>query len=301
MPLISDLSARARFRLTGSDRVRFLHGMVTNDVERLRAGEGCHAAMLSVKGKTLGDLIIYADEEQLLIELDAESRERVRDDLLRHLIIDDVELTDLTDELAELGIYGEDAAAALEACFGKNLTGLLPYHHVLAGPIRIARNDWLSLPGFHLFGRTADLDSISGTPLSAEEREVLRVEAGTPRYGVDIDEDRLILEAGFADAISFDKGCYLGQEVVARATARGHINRKLMGLLLEGSKPAPPGTALHASARPEAGTITSSVFSRRLGRAIALGYVHRTVFSPGTVLTTAEEPPRTAIVTALPF
>lgn len=297
MPLISDLSSRARFRLTGADRVRFLHGMVTNDVEKLRPGEGCHAAMLSVKGKTLGDLIIYSDEEALLVELDGETREQVREDLLRHLILDEVELTDLTSELPEVGVYGEDAASAIEKLIGRSVTSLPPYHHVTAGPIRVARNEWLGVPGYHVFGHLP----IEGTLLAPEEREVLRVEAGTPRYGVDIDEDRLILEAGFADAISFDKGCYLGQEVVARATARGHINRKLMGLLLDGMQPAAHGTALRAPERPEAGRITSSVFSKRLGRPIALGYVHRSVFTPGSALLTAEEPPRRAIVTALPF
>src|SRR5439155_5604449 len=118
MVLLRDLSSRARFRLTGPDRVRFLHGMVTSDVEGLKAGEGGRAAMLTVKGKLLADLQVYADEDALWVELDGELREKIRGVLERHLVMDDVELEDASDRTRELGVYGDGARAALERALG---------------------------------------------------------------------------------------------------------------------------------------------------------------------------------------
>jgi folate-binding protein YgfZ len=163
--------------------------------------------------------------------------------------------------------------------------------------VRIAATPELGMPGFHLFGELA----VAGSPVDDAAWEILRIEAGRPRYGVDVDEDRLILEAGMDDAVSLTKGCYLGQEVVARATSRGHINRKLVGLRLDGSRPAAAGAKLSGAERPEAGVITSSVISTRLGP-IALGYVHRSLWEEGTELTVHDaDGERKAKVTTLPF
>ena len=150
--------------------------------------------------------------------------------------------------------------------------------------------------GFWVVG--AGVASVDGTPLDDAEFEERRIEAGTPRYGVDMGEDRLPIEAGINDAVSFDKGCYLGQEVIARATNLGHINRRLVGLVLDGEAPAAAGAKLSSPSKPDAGWITSSARSRRLGKTIALGYVHRTLWDPGTQLTVADG--RSATVAALP-
>jgi tRNA-modifying protein YgfZ len=280
---IRDLRHRARLILIGPDRVRFLHGMVTNDVKALSPGQGCHAAMLTTKGKMQADLVIYCDADQLLLELDGELREKVKQVLSAHMVLDDVELRDVSDETEEWGLYGDEAFAELN---------LPNYHFVLRDGIRIARTPELGLRGFHVFG-----EKPSEAPLlSEDEAEVLRVEAGRARYGVDMGEERLPIEAGLDDAVSFTKGCYLGQEVIARATNLGHINRKLVGLRLEA--PVPPGTKLSSSSRPEAGVVTSSVISPRLGP-IALGYVHRTLWNEGTVLALPDG--TKARVVSLPF
>ena len=297
MTLTRDLSPRARLLLTGPDRVRFLHGMVTNDIEALSPGAGCRAAMLTVKGKTLAELIVYADEEQLLLELDPEVRQKIRDTIGKHIIMDDVELADITDETRELGVYGEGARAAIERALSAEVPSLAPYHHALVGGVRVAAAPELGMPGYHVFGPVA----VDGEVLDDARWELLRIEAGRPRFGVDVDEDRLILEAAMDDAVSLTKGCYLGQEVVARATARGHINRKLMGLTLSGEGPAARGSKLSHPSREDAGLITSSVVSPGFGP-IALGYVHRTVWQPGTVLTVHDAAgAREATVDALPF
>jgi folate-binding protein YgfZ len=271
--------------------------MVTNDIVALGPGQGCHAAMLTPRGKMVADLAVYALTEQLLLETDGAQRERAKAFLNEHMIMDDCELRDVTDELPELGLYGDGAAAAVEAALGV-AAPKVPYHHASAGAVVVARAPELGVPGFHLFGKI----DLAAEPLGDQEFEARRIEAGTPLYGVDMGEDRLPIEAGVTDAVSFTKGCYLGQEVIARATNLGHINKKLVGLVLDGERPAARGAKLSAATRPEAGVVTSSVWSPRLARAIALGYLHRTLWEPGTPLTVHEpDGERGAQVVALPF
>jgi folate-binding protein YgfZ len=296
MPHVRPL-APAMLVLTGEDRVRFLHGMVTNDIEALQPGQGCHAAMLTTKGKMLADLVVYADADSLLIELDGTLREKIKAVLAKHIIMDDVEVADVSDALPLQGVYGDDAAAVIAATLGIDaaaLSALPSYGHLRAGAARVARASELGIPGYHLFGAT-----VAGQTLDGDEFEERRIEAGSPRYGVDMGEDRLPIEANIHDAVSFTKGCYLGQEVIARATNLGHINRKLVGLWLDGDAPAARAAKLSAPARAEAGFVTSSARSRRFERAIALAYVHRTLWDPGTELTLDDG--RRATVTGLPF
>lgn len=308
------LSDRARLQLTGPDRRRFLHGMVTNDVNRLEPGQGRHAAMLTVKGKMLADLCVYdCGDEGLLLEMEGAVREKIATALDRHLIMDDVTITDLTAQTGELGVYGPGAAAALGAALGVEAEALAPYHHHAAAGLRVARTPELGVPGFHVLGAPGEIAALQerlaaggAAALPEDEAEVLRVEAGQPRYGLDMDEERLPVEAGLDDAVAFDKGCYLGQEVIARVTARGHVNRKLLGLRFPAGGPPPPrGAALSHESRPgTAGTVMTGVESTRHGT-IALGYVHRTLWEPGTRLRVAaadgEPEGAEAIVCALPF
>jgi len=275
--------------LRGEDRVRFLHGMVSNDIEKLGAGQGCHAAMLTTKGKLLADFVVLAEPERLRLVLAPSLLEKIRAHLDKHIIMDDVELE--AAEVAALGVYGDDAAAAIARAGGGDVASLAPY--AFAG--EVVRTPELAVPGYWILGGALAVD---GAALDDAEFEERRIEAGTPRYGVDMGEDRLPIEAGINDAVSFDKGCYLGQEVIARATNLGHINRKLVGLVLDGA-PAAAGTKLSSPSKPEAGWITSSARSRRLGKTIALGYVHRTLWEPGTSL--ALDGGGSATVAALPF
>jgi folate-binding protein YgfZ len=279
--------------------------MVTADIEKLAEGQGTRAAMLSVKGRLLADLIVYAMPDELLLSLDAALEAKVHALLDKHIVMDDVEVVARPD-LGELGAYGDDAPAALAAalaCDAAMLSALAPHAHVLVGDVRVARDPSLGGVGFRVLaapGRLSALAaSLGGESLSPDARERRRVEAGTARYGAELDEERLVVEANLEDAISFDKGCYLGQEVVVRATSRGRVNRKLMGLVLDGEGAAPARAKLTTSAQPEAGLVTSSVVSPTLGP-IALAYVHRAASD-------AQEPlaldgtTRRALPVALPF
>jgi len=155
-----------------------------------------------------------------------------------------------------------------------------PVHRVWDGPGDV----WTAPPAF-------------ATAAAVGDPEVRRIEAGLPRYGVDVSEENFPFEANLDSAISYTKGCYIGQEVVARAHARGHANKRLVGLRLDGERPVERGAPLAAAARPDAGTVTSSVVSPAFGP-IALAYVHKSAWEPGTALTVAG---RSAVVSALPF
>ena len=296
-------SSQARLALTGPDRARFLHGMVTCDVEKLPVGAGSRAAMLSVKGRLLATLVVNVLPDELLLTMEASLGEKVRALLDKHIVMDDVELHD-RGSLHDDGYYGDDAPEAL-ATLGFDasaLRALAPYHHLAHGGFTVACDPSLGGVGFRVIG--ADAPSIGAEMMSGDERERLRIEAGTARYGLDLDEERLVVEANLEDAISFDKGCYLGQEVVVRATTRGRVNRKLVGLVVSGVGAAPRGK-LTSAAQPEAGLVTSSVSSPRLGGAIALGYVHRSALDADAPLTlkgaSDEADARTALPVGLPF
>jgi len=291
MPLVRSFSVGI-VDLHGEDRVRFLHGMVTNDIEKLEPQKGCHAAMLTTKGKLLADFVVVNLGPYLSIEIDPALVEKIRAHLDKHIVMDDVEVRAVT--IPALGVYGDDAAEAIKRAIGLDVAALPSYAAALGDQVGVVRTPELRMPGFHVYGNVA----IDGTPLDDAEFEERRIEAGTPRYGVDMGEDRLPIEAGITDAVSFEKGCYLGQEVIARATNLGHINRRLVGLVVDGDPPA-TGMKLSSPSKPDAGWVTSSARSRRLGKTIALGYVHRTLWDPGTQLTLADG--RTATVAALPF
>lgn len=318
MPLVRELISIGHLRFTGADRIRFLQGMLTNDIARLGPGQGCHAVMLTVKGRILADLRVYVDATACHLELDAPFAEKLRQEIDRHIFADDVTVEDLSAESAAVIVYGGAALLAehLPGGVSQNqgqalaptLEGLAPYQFITTEALRVSADPELLQRGWRVVGArpavaplAERLRATGATVLDEAGYEVLRVEAGRPRYGIDMSEERMPPEARLDDAISYNKGCYAGQEVIVRLRDQGHLNWKLMGLRLSGQTPVPPRTRLSAPDRPEAGEITSSVVSPRLGP-IALGYVHRSQYTPGTVLT-VQDPAgeRTATVVDLPF
>jgi folate-binding protein YgfZ len=228
-----------------------------------------------------------------------------------HLISERVELVDHTRELTQLHLCGPAAPALAAQVLGRAVAELAPLHHcpgTPAGVLSVRRHDALGLPGFDVVatGEAARplwqvLTGGGAAPAGAQTWEVLRVEAGLPADGVDIDENRFVVEVGRgAQAISYTKGCYLGQEPIVMARDRGHVNRLLLGVKLSPG-PVPPGTKLLRDSQ-EVGRVTSSVFSPRLGTAVGLAYVRRGSQEPGTVLEIeAGAGPGEAVVSALPL
>jgi len=279
-----DLSARARFRVTGRDRARLLHNVTSNDVKKLTPGSGCYAFLLTPQGRIQADLNILCFPDHFLIDTEPELREKAPHLILKYKVADQVELEDVTDSTFAIGLEGPGAAAALAAAGAP--VPREPYAHVAWGEWTVANMSESGEPGFRVFGegRAPALFRDAGVPAvsSAVVRQV-RIENGRPRFGEDIRETSLPQETGQLHGVSFQKGCYIGQEIVERIRAQGHVNKKLVRLAIESAEVPPSGTKV-AMNGAEAGEITSAVYSVELGRVAALGYVRVAYAEPGTVL-----------------
>ena len=310
-----DLSFRTQVKFTGEDRIDFLQGMLSNDVKALRPGDGCPATLLTEQGRIVADLRVYAEESVILLDLDARIKEKTIEALDRFIIADDVEIEDLSAHQVTIAIQGPAAAEVLTAAGLSSLPEQELQHQdeTLADvQVRVIRSDQTGKGGyeFHVPGNQAPvvwqaLAQFDGLlPVGHTALNMLRVEAGIPWYGLDMDEDRIVLEVGLDRAISFNKGCYLGQEVVERASARGRMNRLLIGFLLqnEGQDVLPTRGDRLLKDDKEVGWLTSVTTSPTLGRPIALGYVRREHGEPGTRLR-IDRPDTDMIaeVTKLPF
>jgi len=251
---IANLSeSRARLRVTGADCAAFLHGQCTNDIKRLAAGESCYAAFLNAKGKMRGEGHIVRLADGFLLE----TNPGLGPSLEKFIVTEDVSLADVSATLGEWLVVG-DADAALPA---KAVT----FRHPL---------------GVGVISEAAMTETIN-----AEVLEVFRIEAAVPRWGADMDENTIPNEAGLeARAISYDKGCYIGQETIARIKTYGHVNRQLVQMSLAGPDLPTRGDEILAEGR-EVGQVTSAARSTRLGKPLALGYVRREFAKAGVKLT----------------
>lgn len=291
---VVDRSDRGRLLLTGNDRRSYLQGLLTNDIEALKPGEACYAAYLTPQGRMIADMHVLETGDAIVIDVEGAVIETVRDRLSQFIFSEDVTVNDLTATTAQLGVYGPRAAAVV-ADSREAALYVLPC-------------DDMGIAGFDVIVENARRAEVQGRlheagaiDVDRATAEITRIEAGRPRFGIDMDEDTIPLEAGIEDrAISLTKGCYVGQEIIIRVLHRGHgrVARRLVGLSLDPSA-APPrqGEAIHAGDR-EIGRVTSAVVSPSLGRPIALGYVHRDFTEPGTAVTVGADP---ANVAALPF
>lgn len=282
-----DLGFRTVIVATGDDRVGFLQGMLTNDVAALRAGDGCPALLLTIQGRVVADVRVAATAQAMLLDVDARVQDTFVAALEKLVIADDVTLAAPAEPVAPIGVEGPGAGALVGGPAATLAPGAHATVRVADVEVRAVRASEVGGPGVVLHvpaahaGRVWDALVAGGaTPCGMEALEGRRVEVGVPRIGLDMDEHTLALEVPVDAAISQTKGCYLGQEVVARGTARGHVNRRLVGLLLDG--PAPPvGTPLVRDGK-EAGRLTTVARSFGLARTAALGFVRREHWEPGT-------------------
>ena len=311
-----DRSNRALLALTGADRLSFLQGLISNDLRTLTSGQGLYGAFLTQQGKVLGDCRVLCTDDSFILDVWEPIKQKILDHLNRYLVADEVEIDDFTDRHATFSLQGPHSEALLEKFVAKDQHPQQPLSHstvFIAGvEIRIVCYSDTGENGFDLTVPITEVEDIarqftaaaleySAKWVGEEARELLRIEAGIPLYGVDVTEDNLILETGLNHAVSFNKGCYLGQEVVERIRSRGHVNKNLSGLVIEGEKAAAAGSRI-LSADKEVGRVTSSVYSPALRSPIALGYIHRDFQSPGTRLLVRHDPEvMNATVTQLPF
>jgi len=285
-----DRSERGKAMFRGPEAADFLQGQVTNDVEGLLPGTGCYAALLTPKGKMLADMRILRGDGWLWLDTEARGLPAVAKMIRTFSIGRDVQPENVTDSRAILSLVGPGSDAALDTAPPPEEHAFVEGEHGL-----YVRTDL----GVDVICPAADADGVRAAlgvdEVSGEAVECVRVETGRPRYGIDIDEDTIPQEAGLNErAVNFDKGCYVGQETVARLHYKGKPNRGLRGLRL--SAPVAPGTPLHLAQR-EVGRLTSAVVSPRLGP-IGLAILRREA-EPGAVLRAGDD--ASAEVVALPF
>lgn len=291
---VADVSDRTQIELTGDDRATFLHNLCTNDIRKLSPGHGCEAFLLDAQGRILAYLFVLAEADSLIVEASPGHTEAILSQLDRYLIREKVELTDASQRWGELLVLGPKVAELLSG-----LGATMPADEPLANcettiadhPVRVRRVGLTSAEGVLLAVEHDGLVDVwnalgeaGAVPVGATTVEMARIEAGSPLYGLDIHERSLPQEVARDDrAISFAKGCYIGQETVARIDARGHVNKFLVGVRFEGTEVPAAGTPLSDSSG-EVGSVTTATFSRHLNAPLALAYVKRGFEAEGHVL-----------------
>jgi len=281
-----DLSSRGRLRVTGSDRVRLLHAMLTNDVRSLSPGQGNYNFLLDAQGHILADAWLYLLRNSILLDLEPDASARALDHLNRHIIADDVEVTDVTSSLAAIALEGPGA----ERISGVDLS-THPGSTIEIDNRIVARVSATGQPGFRFFVDAArkaevleELERAGAKPATPEDTRIVRVENGVPRYGEDFDATSLAQETQQLHAVSFQKGCYLGQEIVERIRARGQVHKLLVRVAVDGKEPPPEGTPIRADGH-EIGKLTSPVYSPLRGQCLGFSILRREFASPGTGVT----------------
>jgi folate-binding protein YgfZ len=283
----SDRTADGKIEAAGADRVRFLHGLLSNDVRKLSPNQACLAALLDNKAHVQSLVTVVAKEDRLLLRTPPGGAAKVLALLNRYLISEDVSLRDATSEWSIFQLVGPDAE-----------------RHV---PSDAVRTDELGAPTFEVWcasdSAAAARGRLKAVELGAAAFESLRLEAGAPMLGRDVDESNLLPEMGLENRVSYDKGCYLGQETVARVKYRGHVNRQLAGLVFESDEPPAPDSAVMSEGQ-EIGRTRSAAWSFAFDRPIALAYLKREALEPGldvTVEAAGSGKKLAAQVSALPF
>jgi len=296
---IAELDSFGIVKLTGNDRVAWLQGMITNDVEKMPAGGGCYAGHLTPQGKLVAHMHVLKDEDALWLSLERAAIPKLMAAFDKLLIMEDVQMADVSNDYSILGVLGPKAGEALQSWVGGSmqLDGL--YSHRKFDDSRIAMSEL----GFNIWVPRPQADSIlrflaehGVTAIDHGTWDVLRTEAGIPVYGVDIDETTTMPELG-AHGISYEKGCYIGQEVVAKVKYIGHVNRRFAGLMLSGNQLPEVKTPIRKGGR-EVGYITTALFSPGLNKPIALGFVSRSAYASGSEVEVGTE---TATIVDLPF
>jgi folate-binding protein YgfZ len=305
-----DLSSRGRLRVSGSEATMFLNGLITNDMKTLAENRWMPAAFPTVQGRLIGAVRVVRLEDAFVIDTDAESHEAVLKTVSRFTLAGDFHVKDLTTETALLSVQGKRAVEVVEKVLETSVSDL-PSDGVIETnwqntPVTIIRATHTAEDGFDVL-----IDSTQGAQLrqalidadaqvvSPDVFEVLRIEAGIARFGHDVDETNVVTETNLDDAVSYTKGCYVGQEIIVRIKHRGHVAKKLTGLRFQTEKRIEPGTIIKSSDGKEIGKLTSTAFSPKLEATIGLGYVRYQFLNPGT--TVVIEPEIQATTAELPF
>jgi glycine cleavage system T protein len=293
---LADLSDRGKLRLGGREHLKFLQGMLTNDVLKLENGQGVYAAILTVKGSMVSDMRVYREQDSVLLDLEPGLNIKVGELLKKYRLSYRASIDDLTESTGLISIQGPDAHRLVDDIIGKENPLSVEYDHerrlVNGTVIMVVKADRTGADGYDIYAPSGELSRIWEhllergkdyriTPVGSKALDTLRIEAGIPLYGTDMDDDTIPIEAGLWSALNFEKGCYVGQEVVARIRWRGHVNWHLMGLITSGDRIPVKGSEVFYGGK-KIGHITSGTFSPVFHTPIALGYIRREYIEPGT-------------------
>lgn len=289
---VYDLGFRAKISLTGGDRVRWLNGMVTNNIRDLGIGQGLYAFLLNPQGHILGDLYAFNRGESITVDTDCSQAEKILATFDHYIIMDDVEVANLSEQLTALGIAGPKSKEVLVAA-GIDVPEMQPLQLLpvtwQGADCTLVRGEDAEVASYEIWLNPSSVRQLwdalvtaGAVPVGSEALELHRIVSGIPRYGVDIRERDLPQETEQARALNFNKGCYVGQEIVERIRSRGTVHRKFTGFVAAGAVEIAPGVKIVAGEK-EVGEITSAASLLIAGekKTVALGYIRREVGVPG--------------------
>jgi len=317
---IFDLSHRGKIRISGKDRVSFLQRVLSQDMNKLKPPCGAPATLLDNKGHMLAFMNIYGESDSFLIDCEPGLSKKIIQILDRYLFREDVKMEDITDSMALISIQGPLSGKILSGRFSQDIREMGELEHrdmeIEDIPFKLVRISRTGEEGYDIYVDNGHAEGLYKLLLSEKETpepprptgtdalENLRIEAGIPIYSIDMDEHTIPLEVNLDRAISYDKGCYIGQETIARIKFRGHVNRIFTGFIIDGTTPPERGSKIWDDQKEkEIGWITSSTYSPILHKIIALGFIKREFNREGTriLTTTRDGTPVAGEVTHLPF
>jgi len=272
-----DLSNRGRISVSGAEAVMFLNGLITNDMKTLEEGRWMTAAFPNVQGRLLAAVRVLRKANDFLLDTEPVTREKVLKIIERFTLAGDFKVADITTESALISLQGHTASTVLGKISDPEIT-VVPATHTAEAGFDLIVSKEKKMDVWHA------LIDAGATPVSREVEEILRIEAGIARYGVDMDETNVVTETNLDDAVSYTKGCYLGQEIIVRIKHRGHVAKKLTGLRFETDAPIGAGAVIRSNDDKEIGRVTSLTFSPNFITTIGLGYVRYEYLAPGTPL-----------------
>ena len=321
--------------MSGTEAVQFLNGLITNDMKTLAVNSWMPGGFPNVQGRLLAIVRVVRLKDEgtdknvcpaFLIDTEAATHERVLKTIERFTLAGDFRVNDVRNQTALLSVTGRKAADVVRAALGDNAADLLPNQSIqiawpqndqngsapddiTSGLIVMRESSQASEDGFDFVVNTDQagsvwdaLQNVGAKPVGYAALEILRIEAGVPRYGIDMDETNVVTETALDDAVSYTKGCYVGQEIIARIKYRGHVAKKLTGIMFERPVNVAVGATIHSADGKEAGRITSVANSPSLGRTIALAYLKYDYLAAGTsIRITSADQEFAAQVTELPF
>ncbi len=290
-----DISDRGRIKAGGEDRLHFVHAMSTNDIENLSPGEGIQTLFLNGQGHIQADVRVFVGEDHLLLDCDCRRRETLPLHLNKFIVMDDVSLEDVGSSVAAIAVEGpraEEVAAGVTE-------GVLPpsgiLRHVTHGAVGIARSSLTGGPGLWFFLPPEEKDSwirrleaAGAVPADEQAWQTVRVENGIPLEGVDYPDKTIPQQADRLDAVSFTKGCYLGQEIVERVRSRGNLRRRLERLEVDSKEPPPPDSPIFFGEK-KVGRLTSPVFSPTMERVLGFALLRSEALSGETLTVDGHE------------